>query len=208
LVYRLVKKRIQRNSGASTYGAQTAKKYSAALLSSMGIYETSIDRNGLFACGTTQNTSIALRKGLENCFGVPESEADFMAEIESELLQLLPSGIPESPALEGAEATLDAFMQRGIPLGLATSDDYKNTMADLKRLGWLDYFNSIYCADTVKALKPDPWVIHAFAEKTGTKAASVLFVGDTDSDKETAARAGSPFFRVAGKLDLIEHILM
>lgn len=88
---------------------------------------------------------------------------------------------------DGVEAALDALDR---PMALCTNKPAGPTRALLAHLGWTDRFSVIVGGDTLPVRKPDPAPLHhAIAAMGG---GPVLFVGDSEVDAETAARAGVP----------------
>ncbi|MEZ5755586.1 MAG: phosphoglycolate phosphatase [Paracoccaceae bacterium] len=87
----------------------------------------------------------------------------------------------------GVEAALDAL---DLPLALCTNKPEGPTRALIARLGWVHRFPVLVCGDSLPSRKPDPAMLHhAIAAMGGGPA---LFVGDSEVDAETAARAGQP----------------
>jgi phosphoglycolate phosphatase len=106
----------------------------------------------------------------------------------------------------GVEAALDAL---DLPLALCTNKPEGPTRALLAHLGWTDRFATLVCGDTLPVRKPYPAPLHhAIAAMGG---GPVLFVGDSEVDAETAARAGVPLllftqgYRKAALADLPHH---
>ena len=87
----------------------------------------------------------------------------------------------------GVEAALNALT---LPLALCTNKPEGPTRTLLAHLGWTDRFATLVCGDSLPVRKPDPAPLHhAIAAMGG---GPVLFVGDSEVDAETAARAGVP----------------
>lgn len=61
----------------------------------------------------------------------------------------------------------------------------------LQTLGWQDMFDVVIAGDTLPVRKPEPEPLHLAVERLGTKTG--LYVGDSETDAETAQRAGVPF---------------
>lgn len=87
----------------------------------------------------------------------------------------------------GVEAALDAL---DLPLALCTNKPEGPTRALLARLGWVHRFPVLVCGDSLPSRKPDPAMLHHAIAATG--GGPVLFVGDSEVDAETAARAAQP----------------
>lgn len=87
----------------------------------------------------------------------------------------------------GVAAALDALDQ---PLALCTNKPEGPTRALLAQLGWTHRFPVIVGGDTLSVRKPDPAPLHLAIERLG--GGPILFVGDSEVDAETAARADVP----------------
>lgn len=87
---------------------------------------------------------------------------------------------------------LSSLHERGVLLGVATSDDRDNTIAELEVLGVAELLSTIRCGDDA-TVKPDPAVLRGIADEWGVTTAELLFVGDSRADLDTARAAGSPF---------------
>ena len=131
-----------------------------------------------------------LRLGLSRLGAVDEAEVDrwflpfieaYDAEIDRHTL-LYP----------GAMAAVEALDAMGIPSGICTNKP--EALADklLRRLGVRGAFVSLVGADTLPTRKPDPAPYHEAVRRAGGSSARSLLVGDTDTDRKTAAAAGVP----------------
>ena len=87
---------------------------------------------------------------------------------------------------------LRMLRERGMLLGVATSDDRGNTMTELAALGVTELLPTVRCGDD-DTVKPDPAVLLGIVDEWGLGADELLFVGDSQADLETARGAGSPF---------------
>jgi phosphoglycolate phosphatase len=91
----------------------------------------------------------------------------------------------------GVVAALDRLAAMGCTLGICTNKPHAPTMAVLRHLGLLDRFAVVIGGDSLPVRKPDPAPLRAAVAALG--GASVVFVGDSEVDAETAAAAGLPF---------------
>lgn len=121
--------------------------------------------------------------------------ARFIARYEHD-----PGGLTRPyPGVEAALDTLD------LPLALCTNKPEGPTRALLAHLGWAARFPVLVCGDTLPVRKPDPAPLHHAIAQIG---GPVLFVGDSEVDAETAARAEVPLvlftqgYRKAAPADL------
>src|SRR5690606_21451672 len=92
---------------------------------------------------------------------------------------------PEVPA------TLQRLRTDGHRLGLCTNKPAAPTAAILRSGGLDGLFETVVCGDTLPQRKPDPAPLLLAVEAAGGGPA--LFVGDSEIDAETAARAALPF---------------
>lgn len=92
------------------------------------------------------------------------------------------------PGVEDALATLKA---QGHGLGLCTNKPDRPTRAVLAHLGWESLFGTVFTGDSLPQRKPDPAPLLAALRVLGEGPA--IYVGDSEVDAETGARAGVPF---------------
>lgn len=86
--------------------------------------------------------------------------------------------------------TLRRLRDRGHPLGLCTNKALAPTQAILAALGLGDLFDAVVAGDSIAQKKPDPAPLLAAFAPLGRP---LLYVGDSEVDAETAARAGIAF---------------
>ncbi len=92
------------------------------------------------------------------------------------------------PGVEDALARLRAGGHR---LGLCTNKPVGPTRSVLAHFGWDAMFDIVVGGDSLAVCKPDPAPLLAAFEDLGE--GPCLYVGDSEVDAETAARAGVPF---------------
>lgn len=63
----------------------------------------------------------------------------------------------------------------------------------LEMLEMKDLFDVLVTSNDVTRNKPDPQCVSIILERLGLEPGEVLYIGDSDVDRETAARAGTPF---------------
>ncbi|MFN0115546.1 MAG: phosphoglycolate phosphatase [Paracoccaceae bacterium] len=97
------------------------------------------------------------------------------------------------PGVPGALATLAAG---GWRMGLCTNKPMAPTRAALRHFGWEGLFASVTGGDSLPERKPDPAPLRACLAALG--AGPSVYVGDSEVDGETAARAGVPFLLFTG----------
>jgi phosphoglycolate phosphatase len=91
----------------------------------------------------------------------------------------------------GVPAALDALAGAGHRLGICTNKPLRPCRAVLAHLGLLDRFAATIGGDSTPFTKPDPAPLRVAFEALGS--GPMLYVGDSETDAETAARAGVPF---------------
>lgn len=125
----------------------------------------------------------ALAARLRPASEAPEVLAAFLAQYESavHLTRLYP----------GVRDALGALAGRGHRLGLCTNKPLAPTRALLAHFGLTGMFGAVLGGDSLPLRKPDPAPLLKTNILLG--AGPMVFVGDSEVDAETAARAGVPF---------------
>nr|WP_111298611.1 HAD-IA family hydrolase [Paracoccus saliphilus] len=90
----------------------------------------------------------------------------------------------------GVEAALDQLSQAGHLLAVCTNKPEALAEALLRELGVRDRFAGLIGADTLPVRKPDPRPYQAAVKAAGGQVAQSFLVGDTETDRKTAAAAG------------------
>ncbi|MTH76408.1 HAD-IA family hydrolase [Paracoccus aestuariivivens] len=90
----------------------------------------------------------------------------------------------------GTEAALDQLADAGHRLAVCTNKPEGLAETLLRELGIRDRFASLIGADTLPVRKPDPRPYTAAVEAAGGNVAHSFLVGDTETDRKTAAAAG------------------
>ena len=84
-----------------------------------------------------------------------------------------------------------AEIGRTARLGICTNKPHRPSMAVLRHLRLEGVFDVVLGGDSLPVRKPDPRPLHETLARMGPGAA--VFVGDSETDAETARRAGVPF---------------
>ena len=92
----------------------------------------------------------------------------------------------------GAVAAVEALRRDGYAVGICTNKPEGLAETLMQRLGVRDLFGSLVGADTVDRPKPDVAPYWAAVERCGGRREASLIVGDSDTDRKTAANAGVP----------------
>ncbi len=120
--------------------------------------------------------------------GIPATEQD---RLVAAFLDRYEDAVHLSRPYPGALAALDILAGEGHALGLCTNKPEGPSRAVLGHLGLSDRFAALVGGDTLAVRKPDPAPLHAAFEGLGQ--GPRLYVGDSNVDAETAARAGVAF---------------
>ncbi|MBT6094630.1 MAG: HAD family hydrolase [Rhodospirillaceae bacterium] len=100
-------------------------------------------------------------------------------------------GARHAVAVDGLEPTIKRLNQRGLKLGIATSDSREGALATLSPFGILEYFDFIAGYDSGFGTKPGPGMVLGFAEATNLKPDEILVIGDNHHDLEMGRNAGA-----------------
>lgn len=90
----------------------------------------------------------------------------------------------------GTEAALDQLAAEGHRLAVCTNKPKALAERLLRELGIRDRFAAMIGADTLPVRKPDPRPYQAAVAGAGGQLAHSFLVGDTETDRKTAAAAG------------------
>jgi len=95
-------------------------------------------------------------------------------------------------AYPGAIEAVQALRAQGFAVGICTNKPAGLAESLLAKMGVRDLFASMIGADTLPVRKPDPAPYLAAVTQAGGQVARSLLVGDTETDRKTAAAAGVP----------------
>lgn len=122
------------------------------------------------------------------------------ADTHAELLALFISRYEtmpmESAFYAGVGAALDKLLAAGHRLGLCTNKPEGPTRVVLADTGLDRWFSAVIAGGMLDSRKPEPQMLLKVLEDMGPGAA--LYVGDSETDAETAQRAGVPFALFSG----------
>lgn len=90
----------------------------------------------------------------------------------------------------GTAEALDRLAANGHVMTVCTNKPEALAETLLQDLGIRDRFAALVGADTLPVRKPDPRPYRAAVERAGGEVAQSFLVGDTDTDRKTAAAAG------------------
>lgn len=130
---------------------------------------------------------------VQRCLSARGLAADtaLQAEVLDEFLALYEGAVHLTLPYPGVVACLDALAAEELDLAVCTNKPEGPTAAVLTHLGLDRHFGVVVGGDTMAVRKPDPAPLLEVIARVG--AARVVFVGDSEVDAETAARAEVPF---------------
>ncbi|MFY9211704.1 MAG: HAD-IA family hydrolase [Aestuariivita sp.] len=131
-----------------------------------------------------------LTRGLER---VGQFDADVIARYYPVLLEAYGEAIDHHTVLyPGAMDAVEALKTAGYGVGICTNKPEGLAETLLTRMGIRDAFASMIGADTLAVRKPDPEPLREAARRAGGDPALTCLIGDSDTDRKTAAAAGVP----------------
>ena len=109
------------------------------------------------------------------------------------LLEAYAAGIDRHTTLyPGAMEAVEGLKSRGYGVGICTNKPEGLAQELLVRLGIRDAFGALVGADTLAVRKPDPAPLWETVRRLGGDLTRTCLVGDSDTDRNTAAAAGVP----------------
>ncbi|WP_347313001.1 HAD-IA family hydrolase [Defluviimonas sp. SAOS-178_SWC] len=131
-----------------------------------------------------------LRLGLSRLGGGSEDDVD---REYPKFLAIYETGIDRETRLyPGAVDAVRALRGAGFATGICTNKPERLAEILMTRLGVRDLFGSLVGADTLPVRKPDPAPYRLSVERAGGSVARSMLIGDTETDRKTAAAAGVP----------------
>ncbi len=137
---------------------------------------------------------------LEACLGHSIDRARVFAEEQKREAEL----IRKQPVLPGVLGTIAAAKQHGLKLGVASSSDREWVIGHLARVGLIEEFDAIRCADDVEHAKPAPDLYLAVLETLRLQPRQAIAFEDSPNGVLAAKRAG--VFCVAVPNRLTQHL--
>jgi HAD superfamily hydrolase (TIGR01509 family) len=98
--------------------------------------------------------------------------------------------IATQAVLPGVEAYLTDAAQLGLKLGVASSSDRAWVTGHLTRLGLIERFHCIRCAEDVRCIKPDPELYRAALDALGLEPHQAIALEDSPNGVRAAKAAG------------------
>lgn len=98
--------------------------------------------------------------------------------------------VAQQPLRPGVQALLEAATQQGIPLAIASSSTQDWVEENLANRHLRPYFQAVYTAADVTAVKPDPTLYLLAVKALGVQPAQALAIEDSLNGLTAAKRAG------------------
>ncbi|SPH23695.1 Phosphoglycolate phosphatase, chromosomal [Defluviimonas aquaemixtae] len=118
------------------------------------------------------------------------------AEVDAQYPRLLAAyeaGIDRQTRLyPGVVEAMEVLLAEGYATGICTNKPERLAELLLARLGVRGLFGAVIGADTLPVRKPDPAPYRLSVERSGGRTDRSMLVGDTETDRRTAAAAGVP----------------
>ena len=131
----------------------------------------------------------ALLRNGANLTGAPLSE-DQIEEMFDKYIAYYSAHIADhSTPFPGAVEVLEACREAGVKLAVCTNKLESLSHQVLAALGLDGYFDAVIGSDTLAVRKPDPETVLEILRRTGASPEKTLFVGDSQTDLETARAA-------------------
>lgn len=144
-----------------------------------------VEQSAMGCIGLSQEDSMAL---LLNKYGSDFPVESYRREIWQMVeKRMITQGIPVKT---GVKEILEFITSKNIPLGLASSTDYKRVVASLERAEIKDYFDVIIGGDMIEHSKPDPQIYLLACEKLNVEPKNAIAIEDSRNGILSAYRAG------------------
>jgi phosphoglycolate phosphatase len=173
------------NRAAALAAARGDEALAGRLLVAGG-YDPVRDRiaaNHVLAAGTNREIAEVWQRD------VPDWQVADLLELIESVFQA-ESSIGAVPVTDLAPLFL-RLKERGLKLGVATSDSRRGVEVTLGPFAVLDMLDFISGYDSGHGSKPDPAIVHGFCTATGLRAAEVAVVGDNLHDLHMGRSAGA-----------------
>lgn len=133
-------------------------------------------------------------KLVERCFAHHRADpGDLAAQVDRFGSLYETAGYPLTRLFDGVRPALERLAESGHPLGICTNKPEAASRAILAKLGIDGLLATVVGGDSLPVRKPDPAALRAAAAGCGVAAERTVYVGDSETDAETARAAGVPF---------------
>lgn len=168
-----------------------------ALLAAKGDVE--LANTLLLACGMDPETGVVLADSLlaagnsrQIAQGLVDAGAAYdVHDLTAELDRIFADAADFSVPVTDLADLFTQLKQKGLKLGIASSDNERSIRAIVQRFGLTDHVDFIAGYDSGHGCKPEPGMVHGFCQATGLSAAQVAVVGDNNHDLHMGRNAGA-----------------
>ncbi|MCI4660644.1 MAG: phosphoglycolate phosphatase [Neomegalonema sp.] len=138
------------------------------------------------------NGSRVFVQRMRDARAIPESEHERLHE---SFVARYDTAVHLTEIYPGVVAALTALRAQGFALGICTNKPIRACHAVMDHLELSQYFSTFWGGDSLPVHKPDPAPLHAAFDALGQAGheGPCLYVGDSETDAQTAQRAGLPF---------------
>lgn len=138
---------------------------------------------------------LSLRPAIQQIFpGAAEGELKMLLESYSKhFIADREGGMGFYP---GVRKTLDALLEQGHHLAIATGKSRRGLDRILGDMGLEDYFHSSRCADETQS-KPHPQMLSELLDEFAVEADAAVMIGDTEYDMDMARQLSMPRIAVS-----------
>lgn len=137
---------------------------------------------------------------LEAQRGQPVDREAIRSKREQRVIEL----VRKQPILPGVENYITDAKRLSLKLGLTSCSSRDWVTGHLSRLGLMEHFDCVRCADDVRYVKPAPELYHAVLDAFGVQAGEAIALEDSPNGILAAKRAG--IFCVAVPNPLTRHL--
>jgi phosphoglycolate phosphatase len=152
------------------------------LAHSIGLDGEEIDERGFLASGTTQDIAKQFNRVLSK--EEPGVYPWLKERIHTKTKEREDCILPTCDVRK----LLSTLKEKGIVVGVATSDDYETTCVCMDKIGVSEYIDFIGTGDRYNK-KPDPQVVEVFCKEHNLQLEEVAMVGDTICDMKLAVNS-------------------
>ncbi|OLP45700.1 HAD family hydrolase [Rhizobium oryziradicis] len=168
-----------------------------ALLAARG--DAPLARSLLLACGMDPDTGVVVADSLlaagnsrQIAQGLVDAGATYdVADLTIELDRIFADAADCSVPVTDLAQLFAQLKQKGLKLGIASSDNERSIRAIVQRFGLTDHVDFIAGYDSGHGCKPEPGMVHGFCAATGLSAQQVAVVGDNNHDLHMGRNAGA-----------------
>lgn len=112
-----------------------------------------------------------------------------LPKIEEKISKIKTTEEPTIVEFTDTKELFSSLKKKGIKIGVCTSDDRRNALSHLARIGVLKMVDYLKCGDDNKISKPSPEPIYEICSELGVSPRNTCMVGDTFYDVHAATLA-------------------